>query len=507
MEVPLLGKLSQFNRPLPWILGLMAAGLVSVGAITYKLVETPAPQSELEKLTVPAQQETLTLEIKASGTVEPIQSVNISPKTPGLLVKLLAEQGMQVKQGQTLAVMDNAEIYAQGMEAQANFQQAAANFQEAQIRIPEEIKQLEAEVHQGKAALAQARARVSEAQSRLKEARERIPKQIQQAEAQLRSADARFRLAASRVGRNQSLAEEGAISQDRFDEVKKEYLDAGAGVQEALRRLEEAKNTGQPAISQIEQEIGQLSAAVAEAQMAMEQKQLALAQRQKTAQAELGQLRAAAGAAQANVERVKIQYKDSIITAPFDGIVTQKFATEGAFVTPTTSASSTASATSSSILALARGLEVVAKVPEVDVGQLQPGQPVNIFADAYPNEVFQGKVLRVAPEAVVENNVTSFEVTVGLVTGQDKMRSKMNVDVTFLGQPLSNALVVPTVAIVTQEGETGVMVPDAESQPQFKPVTVGLVLDDRAQILSGLTPGERVFIDLPEGYQEGEEER
>jgi HlyD family secretion protein len=74
----------------------------------------------------------------------------------------------------------------------------------------------------------------------------------------------------------------------------------------------------------------------------------------------------------------------------------------------------------------------------------------------------------------------------------------MNVDVTFLGQKLTNALVVPTVAIVTQEGETGVMIVGKKNQPEFKPVKIGLTIRDKTQVLGGLTPEDRVFIDLPE---------
>lgn len=209
--------------------------------------------------------------------------------------------------------------------------------------------------------------------------------------------------------------------------------------------------------------------------------------------------------AQAQLKRIGVQYQDTVIRSPFDGVVTQKYATEGAFVTPTTSASSTASATSTSIIAIARGLEVIAKVPEVDIGRLQPGQPVNIVADAYPDQVFQGRVLRIAPEAIVEDNVTSFEVTIGLIDGQDKLLSKMNVDVTFIGREISEALVVPTVAIVTQGGETGVMIPDEKNQPKFQEVSIGLVLDDKTQVLSGLNAGEKVFIDLPEDKDKKDE--
>jgi HlyD family secretion protein len=489
MQLPWLGKL---NRPLPLILIVMAGGIIAVGAFTYKLVETPAPQSELEKLTVPAQRETLSVEIKASGTVEPIQSVNISPKNPGLLAQLRVEQGVRVKQGDILAIMDNREIQAQGFQAQAKLQQAIAQLKESEISIPEEIKQ-------AKARLFQAQTQISQAQARLQQAQARIPRNIDQERGAVVAAEARFKLAQERLKRNQSLLQSGAISQDTFDEALNEFRAADANLFQAKQRLAQASNTASPEIGQIQQEIAQLKGAAAEAKMAVEQKE-------KMAQTQIDQLKAAATAAQAELERVKVQYQDTIIRAPFDGIVTQKYASVGAFVTPTTSASTTASATSSSILALARGLEVVAKVPEVDIGQLQKGQPVEVVADSYPNEVFQGQVIRVAPEAVVEQNVTSFEVTIGLISGQDKLRSKMNVDVKFLGKQLSDALVVPTVAIVTEKGKTGVMVPGAENKPEFKPVTIGLVLDDKAQILSGINPGDKVFVDLPEDQSKKNEE-
>ncbi len=203
--------------------------------------------------------------------------------------------------------------------------------------------------------------------------------------------------------------------------------------------------------------------------------------------------------AKISLERSQIQYADSIVEAPFDGIVTQRYAVEGSFVAPSTSGSSNASASANSILALAQGLEVIAKVTELDIGQLQPGQKVKIVADAYPNREFTGEIKRIAPEAVIEENVTSFEVRVKLLTGQDILRSKMNVDVTFIGKELSNSLVVPTVAIFTENGEQGVMIPDENNQPQFQPVKVGIYLEDKTQILSGVKANQQVFIDLPEG--------
>lgn len=463
--------INNVKKPLPWVLGitLITLVLVILGVRAYSDGKPARIQDELEKLTVEVQQQSIDVTIQASGTIEPIQSVNISPKNPGRLSKLLVEQGDSVTKGKLLAIMENSELEQQVAEAQANLQRAIANLKEVEIRQQGDINQT--------------KARLGQNQASLKAAQERIPRQIEQAQAQLNSAISRLQLAQDRVKRNQYLLGEGAISQDSYDEARNEYNSAQAAVAEAKQRLEEVKNTDSP-------EIDRLKAVITETSASLNQQNHSIAK-------EIERLKAEIKAAEARLRLYQVQLNDTLIVAPFAGIVTQKYATQGAFVTPTTSASTTASATSSSILALASGLEVVAKVPEVDVGMLKPGQSVEIVADAYPDQIFQGEVKRIAPEAIVEQNVTSFEVRINILTGQDKLRSKMNVDVTFLGDQINNALVVPTVTIVTEDGKTGVMIIGKDKQPQFKPVTVGVTLDDKTQILQGLSPGEKVFIDLP----------
>ena len=467
MQLPLIGKV---RRPFPWVLGLLTGSLLIIGGTTYVIIKDSQSQVKLEELTVSVEKQDLTVQIKASGTVEPIKSVNVSPKNPGRLVKLLVEQGDRVKQGQTLAIMENLEIQTQQAQAQANLKQEIANLQVRQTEITSQINQAEARLRQAIAQLEQAKAR--------------IPKDIQQTKAQLTAAESKLQLARRRRDRNQYLLQQGAINEDQYDEASDEYQNAQARVVELQQRLAQLETTGNP-------EIQRLEATVAESR-------LALAQNRDSAEEQIIALKAAVEASQAALQQVDVQYGDTIITAPFAGTITQRYAIEGAFVTPTTSASSSASASATSILALAQGLEIVAEVPEVDIGQLRSGQKVEILADAYPERVFAGKVKRIAPEAVVKDNVTSFEVRVDLLTGQDQLRSKMNVDVTFLGQELNDTVVVPTVAIVTQEGETGVMLLNNDNKPEFKPIKIGLTLNNKTQVLDGLTVEDKVFIDLPE---------
>ncbi|WNC29638.1 efflux RND transporter periplasmic adaptor subunit [Thermosynechococcus sp. PKX82] len=311
------------------------------------------------------------------------------------------------------------------------------------------------------AQLAQAQANLADAIAR----RDRVvagnrAEEIAQAEAQVRAAATRAQLAEERLKRNELLAAEGAIPRDTLDELKANRDSAIANLNEAQKRLQ-------------------------------------LLQRGSRTE-EIRQAEAAVAAAQAQVQAARAALEDTVIRAPFTGIITQKYANPGAFVTPTTTASATTSATSTSIVAIAEGLEILAEVPEVDIGQVLVGQPVEIRADAYPGETFEGRVRLVAPEAVVEQNVTFFQVRVSLVTGLQKLRSGMNVDLDFLGQKINNALLVPTVAIAVERGQTGVYVVGEDNQPKFRPVTIGSSWQDQTQIISGLRAGERVFIDFPE---------
>jgi HlyD family secretion protein len=481
MEVPIIGKIGKVKRPLPWIMGLMAAGILAVAGGAYFVIDSKTSKIDLTKLTVPVQAQNLTVRITANGSVVPIQTVNLSPKTSGRLAKLFVEQGDKVQQGQRVALMENGDLQARYFQAKANLSKAQASLAEVQAGSrPEEI--------------AQAQARLLQAQARLDEARAGKPSDIDQARAQVEAARSRLALAKVRAERYQNLAKQGAVNLDQRDEAMTELRNANAALFEAEQRLQKVTTGSRP-------EIVQLEAAVAEARVAVQQLQ------NGRRPEEIAQYKAAVEAARAELQSMQVQLEDTVITAPFSGIVTQKYATEGAFVTPTTSASSTASATSTSIIAIAKGLEILAKVPEVDVGQIKPGQSVEIVADAFPDKVFKGRVERVAPEAVVEQNVTSFQVRVELLTGQQELRSGMNVDLTFLGQELSNALVVPTVAIVTQDGNTGVMVPDLDNKPKFKPITIGPTIENQTQILEGLKQDERVFIDLPQEFKREKEDK
>ncbi|MHC5731178.1 MAG: efflux RND transporter periplasmic adaptor subunit, partial [Nostoc sp.] len=127
--------------------------------------------------------------------------------------------------------------------------------------------------------------------------------------------------------------------------------------------------------------------------------------------------------ARGSLQNIQAEINDTIIRAPFNGVVTKKYADPGAFVTPTTASSEVASSSSSSILSLASTNEVVASLAETNISKIRLGQKVSIQADAYPGKTFEGKVSQIAAQAIVEQNVTSFEVRVSLSDPQRLLRS------------------------------------------------------------------------------------
>ncbi|WP_416233306.1 efflux RND transporter periplasmic adaptor subunit [Cyanobium gracile] len=324
---------------------------------------------DLAPFTVVAREGSLPGVITASGELDAVQRVNVSPKRQGILLQLLVDEGDTVRKGQPLALMDDGDLRDRLMELQANVQSAEAE----QARSDSELR------------------------------------------------------------RNEPLFRQGAISLDTMNRFRSEA---------EVRRL-------------------------------------------------------ATAAARQRLRQRMVEKDELIVRAPFDGVISQRYAEPGAFVTPTTTASATAGATSSSIVELSEGLEVVAKVPESDIGRLKVGLPASVRVDAFPDRRFQARVRQIAPRAVKTNNVTSFEVKLQLVDPAPELRIGMTADIDFQTGTLQARTVVPTVAIVTEDGRPGVLLVGKGQEPTFQPVELGASSGKDTQILTGLESGTRVFIDLP----------
>lgn len=461
-----------------WLVGLLLLGGMAGGGFGLYRAVAPSQNVQSQTLTVPVEQQSLPITLSANGTVKAERTINLSPKSAGYLKQLLVKEGDRVLRGQVVAYMDNSNLQGQLTQARAQLAQQEANLKKLlNGNRSEDIAQAEAQLTE-----AQAKLQELEAGNRFED--------IAQAQAQLSQAQAKLRQAEDDLQRNQRLFSEGAISQQTVNQKRSDRDSAQGAVNQAQAALNLQQKGARP------EEIAQARSQVEQRQQAVNL--LKAGSRPEDIDAARAQVEAARGA----LQTIQTQINDATITAPFDGVVTKKYADPGSFVTPTTAGSSVEGASSSSILTLASTNQVVAYLDEANVSRTTVGQPVKIKADSYPDRTFTGTVSSVAAQATTTQNVTSFEVKISLEpAAKQLLRVGTNAEVEFqLGQ-LNNAILVPSAAIVRQQNGTGVYVMDQDNKPVFKAIEIGTTVGEQTEVKSGLTRNEQVLISFPPGME------
>ena len=185
-----------------------------------------------------------------------------------------------------------------------------------------------------------------------------------------------------------------------------------------------------------------------------------------------------------------------LIKAPYAGKITAKYAEIGSYVTPSSNLSSDSKA-KNFIFELSEGLEIIAKVPESDIGRIKTGQEASVRIEAYPSNKYSAIVKKIAERAVKDNNVTSFEVTLNFKETSEEIKIGMTADLEFKVKSNEEKILVPTVSIVTEKGEKGVLKVDKNNAPKFEKIEIGISSGNKTSIIDGLEPGEQIFIDIP----------
>lgn len=461
-----------------WLVGLLlAGGIVGGGFGIYRTI-APDQSANSQMVTTTVQQKSLPITLSANGTIKPERTINLSPKTSGYLKQLLVKEGDRVQQGQIVAKMDDSNLQGQLIQARAGLSQQEANLNKLlNGNRPEDI--------------AQAQAQLSEAQAKLQQLETgNRPEDIAQAQAQFSKAQADLRLAEDDLQRNQSLFSAGAISKQTVVQKQSARDAAGAAVNQAQAALKLQRS-------------GTRKEEIAQARLQVEQRQQALNLLKAGSRPEdIAAARAQVESARGALQTIQTQLNDTIVKAPFTGVVTKKYSDPGSFVTPTTAGSSVEGAASNSILTLASTYQVVAYLDEANVARVKVGLPVKITADSYPDRTFSGTVSSVAAQATTTSNVTSFEVKVALdAAAQQLLKVGMNVETEFQVGQLNNAILVPSAAIVRQQNSTGVYVVSQDKQPVFKPIEIGTTVDEQTQVKSGLSKDDRVLVSFPPGME------
>ncbi|UCG75307.1 MAG: efflux RND transporter periplasmic adaptor subunit [Gemmatimonadota bacterium] len=161
--------------------------------------------------------------------------------------------------------------------------------------------------------------------------------------------------------------------------------------------------------------------------------------------------RAALVRAEASLELATDRLNDVVVRAPISGTVVERQIEEGQIVT------STREVTGGTLLLRMADLsevQVRTMVDETDIGSIDAGLTADITVEAYPDRTFRGSVLKVEPQAVIEQSVTMFAVLTRIVNEQNLLRPGMNADVEIVIGRRDEALTLKNAAIKTVEEAT-----------------------------------------------------
>jgi HlyD family secretion protein len=174
---------------------------------------------------------------------------------------------------------------------------------------------------------------------------------------------------------------------------------------------------------------------------------VATEQELEQAQLDIANQRAQLVKAQTNLQLAEERLKDVTIGAPISGVVIERPVEVGTIIA--SASQNVSGGTTLMKMADLAQMQVRALIDETDLGKIKPGMAVQVSVEAYPERKFQGTVLKIEPQAVIDQNVTMFPVLVELDNAAGLLKVGMNADVEIQIASRENVIVVPNSAVVT----------------------------------------------------------
>jgi RND family efflux transporter MFP subunit len=215
--------------------------------------------------------------------------------------------------------------------------------------------------------------------------------------------------------------------------------------------------------------------------------------RDQAANAQLDLARAQFDQARARIDELKINLANTLLVSPLDGFVGKRVLDPGAWVT-------TASAFVSVVDI--RVVRLVANVVEKDLRRVAPGTTADAEVDAYPGEIFVGRVARVAP--VLDPATRTAQIEVEIPNGDFRLKPGMYSRVRFTVEQRKQVLTAPIQSLVEVGATRGVFRPGEGNIAKFYPVSTGLQERGLVEILKGLEEGDRVITTGAAGLRDGD---
>jgi RND family efflux transporter MFP subunit len=198
------------------------------------------------------------------------------------------------------------------------------------------------------------------------------------------------------------------------------------------------------------------------------------------------------------------QMEDTVIRAPFSGVVTSKNAQPGEMISPI-SAGGGFTRTGICTIVDMESLEIEIDVNESYINRVESKQPVEATLDAYPEWKIPCKVIAIIPTA--DRQKSTVKVRVGFDKLDPRILPEMSVKVAFREQntaaPVAGrSVTVPKSAVQQQDGRDVVLVVQ-NGRTERRTVTVNSISADEVVVGAGVAAGEKVVVEGPAGLADG----
>lgn len=385
---------------------LSSAGCAEIESLVAPLT-APTPEAGQESPAVSAS------DLRLSGALE-ADSANVAAEISAPIAEIAVQEGEPVRAGQALIRLDDTLLQAQRAQAEAavNTARAALALAQAGPRA-NAVQAAQAEVARAQAELAGARQAVSDTR--------RLVANPPGLDTQLAQADAQIKLAEQAVIHATAELEERQAIRDKipFSSAERGVADQKVKESEAMLAAAQAELAGAqayhtelqrmrraPAELIVEANTAAAQAVVAEARLKLAEATLALTQAGPATE-DVAIAQADVAVAQANLALLDAQLTRYTLTAPMDGVVTQKIALPGEVAQ---------AGAALLVISDPRVLKVKVYVNVADIGRVTVGQAVTVSTPAFAEETFAGEVARIGSEAeFTPSNVQTAEGRAGLV--------------------------------------------------------------------------------------------
>jgi membrane fusion protein (multidrug efflux system) len=283
---------------------------------------------------------------------------------------------------------------------------------------------------------------------------------------------------------SESLSLVGTIAANEIVEIKSET----DGTIEDIP-FKEGQNVKQGDLL-VQLDASKFAAAVAEAEANFKLSQANHARSQQLfrdkliSQQEFDQFAAQFQANQASLDLKKRQLKDTRILAPFKGVVGARQVSPGQVISKNTTLT---------WLVDLDPVKVEVNVPERYLSQVAIGQTIEFTVAAFASEPFRGEVYFISPQ--IDSATRTALIKARIPNPYHKLKGGMFASLALRLQLRDSAIVVPEPALVSNGDTVTVFVVDDKGMAQIRPVKVGLRLAGKAEVLSGVQPGDKVVVE------------